>query len=302
VTRGRHLLLAPGLGTSSPLSELLARIARRHAVHAHDPGLGSPAAVLTRPASRWPLPRGDAPVAWWVEHPADAPGVVPERVRLLLAARPVAAAVPALAELDVPLEVVPWPAVDGTVWRPVAPFVRDRWRRRLGLPERLVAVVGTTGAPPMDDETAADALFLCAAAIVGPAHAVRALALGTATVCDAATADLLGAVDGTHVIVAAGEEATEAATDLAADLSRAAVLGRNGRRLAEDRHDIAESARRIAAALELPTVGEPAVARVAAMLDELGTPVDAGVVARVAGAVGTLGADGVVVAVRSLRW
>ncbi len=37
-------------------------------------------------------------------------------------------------------------------------------------------------------------------------------------------------------------------------------------------------------------------------VDDLGTPVDAGVVARVAGAVGTLGADGVDVAVRSLRW
>ena len=298
MTSGRHLLLAPGLGTSSPLSELLARIARRHAVHAHDPGLGPPAAVLTRPASRWPLPRGDFPVAWWIEHPADVPVDVPERVRLVLAPRPVAAAVGALPRL----EVVPSPAVDGTVWRPVAPFVRERWRRRLGLPERLVAVVGTPGAPPMDDETAADALFLCAAAVVGPAHAVRALALGTATVCDAAVAELVGAVDGVHVVVAAGHEAVDAATDLAADMPRAAVLGRNARRLAEARHDIAESARRVAAALELPTVGEPPVAQVAAVLDDLGTPVDAGVVARVAGAVGTLGPDGVDVAVRSLRW
>ena len=295
---GTHLLLAPGLGTSSPLSELLARLARRHAVHAHDPGLGPPAAVLTRPASRWAPPRGEGRVAWWIEHVADMPAVVPDGVRLVLAPRPVATAIGVVPGL----EVVPSPSVDGTVWRPVAPFVRERWRRRLGLPDRLVAVVGTAGAPPMDDDTAADALFLCSAAVVGPAHALRALALGTPAVCDATTAELLGAVDGTHVVVAGGEEAGDAAADLAADLTRSSVLGRNARRLVEERHDIAECARRVAVALELPTVGEAPVAAVAAVLDDLGTPVDARVVARVAGAVGTLGPDGVDVAVRSLRW
>jgi hypothetical protein len=301
---GRHLLVAPGLGTAAPLADVLARLARRHAVHAHDPGLGTPAAVLTRPASRWPAPRG-VPVAWWVDHPAALPSELPDALRCVLTWQPVVDALGAVDSswrLPVPVEVLPSPSVDGTAWRPVAPFVRARWRRRLGLPATLVAMVGTAGAPPMDDQTAADALFLCSAAVAGPAHVLRSLALGTPTVCDAATAALVGARDRHDVAVASGDDARAAAEELAVDVTRAATLARNGRRLVEARHDVAASARRVAALLDLPETGAAPVARVAARLDELGTPVDAGVVSRVAGAIGTLGPDGVDVAVRSLRW
>ena len=296
-----HLLLAPGLGTAPPLAGLLGRLARRHAVYAHDPGLGPPAAVLTRPASRWPVPR-DAAVAWWIEHPAEVPDVAPNRVRLILTPRPVVEASPALSDLFVPVEVVPAPSIDGTTWRPVAPFVRARWRRRLGLPDVLVAKVGTPGAPAMEERTANDALFLCSAAVVGPGHVLRALALGTPTVCDAATADIIGAVDGTHVIVAGLEQAPSVAAELGADLVRAAALSRAGRRLIEERHDVAAAARRVATWLDLPPVGAPPVAALATVLDDLGTPPDATVVARVAGAVGVLGPGGVDVAVKALRW
>lgn len=299
---GTHLLLAPGLGVTGPLSTLLARLARRHAVHAHDPGLGPAAAVLTRPRSTWPLPRGDSPVAWWIEHPSEIPERVPERVRLLLTWPPAADAVALLAGDDVPVEVVPAPGIDGSAWRPVVPFVRARWRRRFDLPERLVVTVGTPTSPPLDDATASDALFLCSAAVVGPGHVLRSLALAAPTVCDASTAALVGAVDGRDVVVADGGAATAAAEALAGDLQRATTLARAGRRLVEARHDVAESARRVAAHLGLPPLGDPPVARLAGALDELGTPTDAGVVARVAGAVGTLGPSGVDVAVRSLRW
>jgi hypothetical protein len=286
-----------------PLGDLLARLARRHAVHAHDPGLGPPAAVLTRPGSTWPIPRGAGRVAWWLQHPSEVPsGPLPRRVSLLLTWPGVATAAPQLRDLGVPVAVVPAPSIDGTEWRPVAPFVRARWRRRLGLPDRLVAVVGTPAAPTMDDQTAADALFLCSAAVVGPGHVLRALALGTPTVCDPDVAALVGAIDGRHVLVASGAEASTAADELARDLTRAAAFGRAGRQLVEANHDIAAAARRVAELLDLPTVGDAPVAAVAGVLDDLGTPADAGVVARVAGAVGTLGPTGPDVAVRSLRW
>lgn len=300
---GTYLLLAPGIGTSVPLAELVARLARRHRVHAHDPGLGPPAAVLCRPRSPWPLPKGDAPLAWWIEHPHELPDRPNPRVRLIVTWQPVMhAAADRVRAFGVPVEVVPSPAVDGSVWRPVMPFVRQRWRRRLGLPAELVATVGVAGGPALDEGTATDALFLCAAAVVGPGYVLRALALGTPTVCDAAVADAIGAVDGEHVVVADPAAAPAVAAEVAGDLERAARLGRAGRRLLEARHDVAASARRVAEVLGLPGVGPAPVASVAGVLERLGTPVDAGISARVAGAVGTLGGDGVEVATRSLRW
>lgn len=300
---GGHLLVAPGLGTSSPLAELVARLARRHRVHAHDPGLGPPAAVLCRPRSTWLRIWGDAPMAWWIEHPSELPGGGNHRLRLVLTWPPVLHAAPdRVRGLGVPVEVVPAPAIDGSQWRPVMPFVRKRWRRRLGLPADLVARVGVAGGPTLDDDTAADALFLCAAAVVGPGHVLRSLALGTPTVCDAAVADLVGAVDGEHVVVADASWAPDAAAELAADMERAARLGRAGRRLIEQRHDLAASARRVAAVLSLPGVGPPPLAAVAGMLEGLGTPVGAPISARLAGAIGTLGGRSAEVTTRSLRW
>jgi hypothetical protein len=290
-----HLLVAPGVGTAPALAGLLAHLARRHRVHAHDPGLGAPAAVLTRPGANRSLWR-DAPRAWWVEEPSELPAVVDERVRLVIAARP-------LDGLGVPVEVAPSPAVDGSALRPVLPYVRGRWRRRFGLPDDLVVRVGVPGAPVLDDETAGDALFLCAAAVVGPGHVLRSLALGTPTVCDAATAAAVGAVDGVHVVVADDDDAAAAlAGALAGDELRGAALARSARRLVEARHDVAAAARRVARALALPAVGALPLARLADALVELGTPLDARITGRVAGAVGGLGDVGPLAAVRSLRW
>jgi hypothetical protein len=300
---GGHLLLAPGLGMAPPLANLVVRLARGHRVHAHDAGLGTPTAVLCRPGGSWPVPKGDAAVAWWIEHPSEVPDAAGRRLALVLTWRPVAdVAAVSLAGLGVAVEVLPSPSVDGSVWRPVAPFIRQRWRRRLGLPPTLVATLGVPGSPSVDEETAADALFLCSAAVVGPGHVLRALALGAPTVCDAATAEFLGAVDGVHVVVADGSAASEAAEDLADDLERATRLGRAGRRLVEARHDIAAAARRVASVLALPGIGPRPVADLAADLEALGTPVDAGISARVAGAIGTLGSNGPEVVARSLRW
>lgn len=303
-----YLLVAAGLGIDPPLAPLLARLARRHRVLAHDPGLGAPAAVVAPAGTRRQRAWGRAPAAWWVAHPAGLAALGPEppaSVRLLLVPPPVAGAagVAGGGELaGVPVEVVPAPGVDGDELRPVVPFVRERWRRRYGLPADLVVTVGVPGAPELDEATAHDALFLCAAAVVGPAHVLAALALATPVVCDAATAEAIGAVDGEHVVVAAGEAARTAAARLAADLPAAARLARAGRRLVEERHDLATAARRVAARLGLPPVGPSPVARLAGRLEELGTPVDAGVAGRAAGAIGSLGPETATWTARALRW
>ena len=118
---------------------------------------------------------------------------------------------------------------------PVSPFVRRRWRRRLGLPDDFVVRLGVERAPACDADLADAALFTCSAAIVGREHLDAALALGTPVVCDAGTASAVGAVDGTHVVVAARAAAEHTAELVAGDDSRAARLGRNARRLAVDR-------------------------------------------------------------------
>ena len=300
--RGTHLLLAPGLGTSGPLGALLGRVARRHDVRAHDAALGPAAAVLTRPHSRWRPPMGHGGVAWWIDHPAAVPDAIADDVRLIITTRGVLEGAPHLADLGAPVRTAPAPAFDGTTVRPVAPFVRQRWRRRLHLPDRLVVEVGTPDAPPMEDQLAGDALFLCAAAVVGPGHVLRALALGTPVVCDRATAALIDAEDGRHVVVAAPSAAAEAAAAIAADLTLAAQLSRRGRSFVESRHDIATAAREVAAALRLPPAGPPPLARVASALEGLGTPLDAGVVRRVAGAASALGPHTFGHAVEALRW
>lgn len=297
-----YLLLAPGVGTAPPLAAVVTQLARRHGVYAHDPGLGSPTAVLARPSTPWRREWAGARLAWWVEHPTELPATVHRQVDLIVTWPPVVEAGSQLLSGATPVVVVPAPGVGAGDWQPIVPFVRARLRRRLGLPERLVVIVGTPDATPIADDVAADALRLCAAAVVGPGHVLRSLALATPTVCDAATADLVGAVDGRDVVVASGSDARAAAEDLAGDQRRATLLARAGRLLVAERHDAAGAARRIAAALALPAAGSAPVARVADELEALGTPLDATVTGRVATAVASLGGRAAEGVTTGLRW
>jgi hypothetical protein len=155
---------------------------------------------------------------------------------------------------------------------PVSPFVRRRWRRRLGLPECFVAEVGVATAPPLDDRTAYEALFLCAAAVVDAEHLLPALALGTPVVCGSDAAAAAGAVDGEHVVVAdTAAEARAAADALAGDDVRAAALARAGRHL-----------------VVVPAAPAGPEGRVGAALAELGTPPGSDVARRVAAHVAAL--------------
>jgi hypothetical protein len=148
-------------------------------------------------------------------------------------------------------------AVDARTRLPVSPFVRRRWRRRLGLPEEFVVRLDVTGGPEASEDVVEAALFTCSAAVVGREYVALALALGTPVVCDADVAGAIGATDGTHVTVASGAGVEEAARALAGDDIEAARLARNGRRLVVDRSTAAA-----------PAPGD----RLGAALDELGTP------------------------------
>ena len=154
---------------------------------------------------------------------------------------------------------------------PVSPFVRRRWRRRLGLPETFVARLGVPGAPDADAATAAAALFTCSAAVVGVDAVELALALGTPVVCDAEVAGTVGAVDEIHVAVADGTRADAAAEALAGDDARAARLGRNGRRLTVD-----------GSPPPAADPGDPVDAALAALGTPAGSPIAARLLQRIA--------------------
>lgn len=153
----------------------------------------------------------------------------------------------------------------GAAVPPLAPHVRRRWRQRLGLDPDLV--VDTATLAPADVETA---LAVAAAAVVDEAHLRLALALGCPTVTDRAAASALGAVDGDHVVVGERDDAVA----LAADPVRSARLSLRGRTLVEG-----------------AVQGSPAdpVAKVVAVLDELGTAPSAPIRARAAAALDGFG-------------
>ncbi|MBK9180865.1 MAG: hypothetical protein IPM45_15095 [Acidimicrobiales bacterium] len=176
--------------------------------------------------------------------------------------------------------------IDGRDVRPLPPFVRARWRQRLGFPDDLDVAVGVGGAPPLDEAAARTALALAPAAVVAGAWLVPALALGTAVVTDARSAEAVGAVGGRHVeIGGAGPDdlagpaagAVAAARALGADWRRAAAVGWAGRLLVEERHDLSTVARALAAALGLVAPATPGgsldpAGRLQAGLDQLHTP------------------------------
>ncbi len=166
---------------------------------------------------------------------------------------------------------LPGTTVD-TARHPMVPTaVRDGWRRLLGLPDPLVVTLGYPGERAWDDEVVPSVLAVASAAAVRGRWLLTALSLGTPVVTDAASATHVGADDGEHLIVAPVTRARDEALVLADDPLLTARIGRAGRRLVEDGHDMNRIARRIAAALQL--VGSPKgpLGRLAAVMDALDT-------------------------------
>jgi hypothetical protein len=145
--------------------------------------------------------------------------------------------------------------LDGLAVECLSPFVRSRYRRARGLPERMVIDMAD-----IPGDLAGTALALASAVIVGGDRVVDALARGAPVVTDAASADAAGA--GPDDVVIGGWAEAEA---IAADLHRAAALSANARALFDRRHDRGRAPRQVAAALGLVRGAERA-------LNELQTP------------------------------
>lgn len=170
------------------------------------------------------------------------------------------------------------------VWRPeslaaalhpsLSPFLRQRWRLRLELPRAFIVEIGTsTPTQTQDDELTRSALAVCSAAVVRGPHLVTALALGTAVVTDATSAELIGATPSVHLAVADATGARALADKIGADHARAAALGWGGRLLVEERFDLATVALELVDALGIGPAAFPTapLARFDAELAALGT-------------------------------
>jgi hypothetical protein len=190
--------------------------------------------------------------------------------------------------------VLTLPRVDPWRHRPVPPFVRARWRRRLGLPDDFVVAFGYSPETTVGPRSVATVLALASVAAVRGEHALLALALGTPIVTDAATAGALGARDGRELVVMSGDDpdfaagvgvdagAIAAATALASRPVDCARLGRRARELVEAHHDPEAVARELTTRLgivgrEAPDAGSAAILRAACR--ELGLPPDGTVLA-----------------------
>jgi hypothetical protein len=168
-----------------------------------------------------------------------------------------------------------WPdGIDAERSLPVAPFVRARWRRRWGLPQRLVWSPGELDPRP-SDEVNRTAFALASAVAVTGRSVIEAMAWAAPVATDAATAAAIGAVEGTDVVVAERSALGRAAARLADDPRLAATVSRGGRRLVERRHDTARPAGVLASRLGLRTEPTDPAERVAACLDDLWTPAEA---------------------------
>ena len=162
-------------------------------------GLGVPAARLAVSVHAVTLDAAlddrAVPVAVVVDDPATAPAHVRERARVLVTRQSSRDLDPATT-LAIPSELI-----DVDAHPPLSPFVRARWRERLGLPANLVVRVGYHDPWPGDDASIAAALAVCSAAAVRGPWTLTALALGTAVVTDASEAERLGARDGVELLV-----------------------------------------------------------------------------------------------------
>lgn len=265
-------------------------------------------APLVVTLTRWCEPRladgtGDPPACWLASAP-DAPrlgqalaGGGPVAV---LAADPGAAALPvqvvvwtgppAAAPADDRVVLCSPEALDADDRSPTTPFVRARWRAARGLPTDLVV-----HAAALPDDIRPTALALAAAVVATePARLVEALAWGAPCVTDAEAAAAVGAVDGTHVVTAPAADHPRAAAALARDLRTGAALGRAGRRLVEERHDLTGTARAVAERLGVGPrpPRHHAAAIVERQLDRLRTPATARVRSGAATAVAVLDRTG----------
>jgi hypothetical protein len=249
-----------------------------------EPGAPEPAAVLATPSSAGRVPPG-RPLALWVGSAAEAGSPAAGRAAAIVADQP--ATVDAAGDRGVLA-----PAGDHAAGRSVvSPFVRRRLRWARGLPSSAVLEQADDGwrwpglNEPLADDLVPTAMACASAvAVAEPARLLEAMAWGAPCVGDPASAEQVGAVADTHVLVGAdAAERRRLAADLAADQALASRLSWAGRRLVERRHDAGRAALRLVELLGLrPTLPGGAVVSVRLQLGLLGTPSDAKIASRFA--------------------
>ena len=234
-------------------------------------------------------PPEPVPLAAWLPDAEALALPVARRARVLLTDQE------RLRDLDPRVIVLLEPEPGGlSDARPIGPFVRRRLRRARDLGSAPVgwgSELGWSWAPALGTEAvgvegaAREAAIACAAAVVAVGAAVvPALAWGSPTVTDPATARSLGARHEEHVLIGAdGDERRAQAQRLIEDDRLAARLGWAGRLLYERRCTQVEAVRRLLTALALGSGGNLGVrGGLDSRLRELGTPPAARVRDRVA--------------------
>lgn len=286
MTGGPVLELLVHPGTGGRIAPLVRQLARWCDPRAPDRTLTRPAARL---ASSWRAPFLDAaaragediPLALWINGQADidAAGGLLEHCRVVVTDNPTTA-----EHLDAAVLVV-HPRIDPHDYRPITPYVRSRWRSRLGFPADMVVDVRSGIDGLLDDAVVPTALALAGAAVVDRHWIDVALALGAPVITDAETAQHCGASAGIEVEVTDPDDALSAAWSLAEDVARSAALGRAGRRHCERRHDHRSAAALVATWLGLTRGVNDAHHLMRQRLGELWTPADARISMRASAAV-----------------
>lgn len=249
-----------------------------------EPGDREPAAVLATVSSAARVPAG-RPLALWVGSAAEAGSAAAGRAAAIVADDP------AVADAAGDRGVLA-PSGDHAAGRsPVSPYVRGRVRWARGLPEVAVLERDADGwrwpglAEPLAEDLVPTAMACASAVAVDePDRLLEAMAWGAPCVGDPGSAERVGAVDGTHLLV--GESSAERArlaAGLAADRSLASRLSWAGRRLVERRHDAGRAAMALVGLLGLrPTLPGGAFATARLQLALLGTPSGAAIAGRFA--------------------
>jgi hypothetical protein len=265
--------------------------------------------LLLRRLRAWCVPQVAEPeeaVAAWLLTSLQAPGAT----KVLRADTPVAvwapdeAAAAAATAVGPPVTVIVTPAfdvgdddrvvtfptvgLDARRFLPMTPFLRARWRMRLGLPGRLVVSVDAPDGDGLTDDVVPTALAVASAVACGSRWLLPAMAWGAPCATDAGAAASIGATPDVDVAVAEPGQLRATATALAEDDRRAAALGRAGRRLVERCHDVSRPPGEVARRLGLLPAPAGLTDRVAARLTELWTPPTATVVGRARAAASSL--------------
>lgn len=247
-----------------PIPDVLARLLRVCAkwclVRARDPRLGRPDATVAVARSRMQvttvLEGSDAPCAIWVVGEEFNVQEVEREFALPTLARVL------LFELGTGAQIVGQRAL-GVSPRErflgdhacVPPFIRARWRRRLGLDENFTIRVGVPDGSTTPDEALVASLAVAAAAVVRGEWLPVALMLGTPVVTDKASVDALGIPAEGVCVVADEVSADEALIALIESPERVAALSRAASRFAREHLDLGYAARNLMHRLGLARPG-----------------------------------------------